>query len=181
MRLKYYFERLFYRNPVDYAKYIGVKVGNGCRFSALPDFGSEPFLIEIGDHVLIGKGCAFVTHDSGNWLFREQEKYKKTMKFARVKVGNNCYIGIRSIIMPGVTIGDGCIIGAGSIVTNDIPEGSVAVGVPARVIKSVDEYAEKLLSQMPEYDERLMKQDRTKAILDFVEKFEEKNENNTSN
>jgi acetyltransferase-like isoleucine patch superfamily enzyme len=53
------------------------------------------------------------------------------------------FIGLRSMILPGV-IGDRCIIEAGSIVTNDIPPNSVAVGVPAKVVRSVDSYIEKL-------------------------------------
>ncbi len=53
-------------------------------------------------------------------------------------------MGINSIILPNVTIGDNCIIGAGSVVTRDIPSGSVAVGTPARVIKSVDQYYESI-------------------------------------
>lgn len=52
-----------------------------------------------------------------------------------VTIGNDVWIGRRVIIMPGVTIGDGCVIGAGAVVTKDIPPYSVAVGVPARVVK----------------------------------------------
>jgi acetyltransferase-like isoleucine patch superfamily enzyme len=59
-------------------------------------------------------------------------------------VGDNVYFGIRTIVMPGVNIGSRCIIGAGSIVTKDIPSNSVAVGVPARVIKTTDEYLEQM-------------------------------------
>ena len=52
------------------------------------------------------------------------------------KIGRNCFIGVRSLILPGVTIGDECCIGAGSVVTKDIPSNSVAVGCPARVVKT---------------------------------------------
>lgn len=178
MKLKYFIERLFYRNPVDYARYLGVNVGQNCRFTALPDFGSDPFLIDIGDNVLITKGVTFLTHDSGNWVFRHKDRYKKTMKFGRIKIEKNCYIGTRTIIMPGVTIGEGSIIGAGSIVTKDISPGSVAAGVPAKYIKSVDEYSENLLAQMPDYDEFLIKKDRKRGIIEFVDKYEEKNKKN---
>ena len=51
-------------------------------------------------------------------------------------IGKNCFIGGRSLILPGVRIGDNCIIGAGSVVTKDIPDHSVAAGNPARVIQS---------------------------------------------
>jgi len=67
--------------------------------------------------------------------------------FGPISVGNNVFIGIRSIIMPGVHIGDNCVIAAGSIVTRDVPDNSIAVGIPARVIGSVEEYRTKTLSK----------------------------------
>ena len=51
-----------------------------------------------------------------------------------------CYIGVRSIILPGVHIGNNCIIAAGSVVSKDVPDNSVVGGVPARFIKTADEY-----------------------------------------
>jgi len=63
---------------------------------------------------------------------------------APIEIKNDVFIGISCIILPGVTIGNNCIIGAGSVVTKDIPDNSVAAGVPARIIKSTDEYLEKL-------------------------------------
>ena len=61
-----------------------------------------------------------------------------------IVLGSNVYIGNCAIVMGGVTIGDNVVIGAGAIVTKDIPSDSVAVGVPARVIETADEYLEKL-------------------------------------
>ena len=61
-----------------------------------------------------------------------------------IVVGDNVYIGNNVILLPGVTIGNNVIIGAGAVVSKDIPDNSVAVGVPARVIKSTDEYFEKI-------------------------------------
>jgi serine acetyltransferase len=97
------------------------------------------------------------------------------MKFGRVKISDNVYIGARVILMPGVTVGQNCIIGAGSIVTKDIPDNSLAVGSPARVIKTTSEYAEKLLAQMPEYNMQLLKEDRRKGIEEFIHLYNEKN------
>jgi maltose O-acetyltransferase len=55
-----------------------------------------------------------------------------------IRIGNGVWIGGGAIVLPGVTIGDGCVIGAGSVVTHDLPPGSVAVGNPARIVRSLD-------------------------------------------
>lgn len=60
---------------------------------------------------------------------------------APIKLGDGVYVGTGAYILPGVTIGSNCIIGAGAIVSKNIPDNSVAVGIPARVIKKIDEYA----------------------------------------
>ena len=61
-----------------------------------------------------------------------------------ITIGDNVYIGNNVIILPGVNIGNKVIIGAGAIVSKDIPDNSVVVGVPARIIKTADEYFEKI-------------------------------------
>ncbi len=133
------------RDPIAYTRSIGVQVGENCRLIGVDagTFSSEPYLIRLGNRVTITAGVRFITHDDGVWLFLDE--FPDLDIIAPIRVGNNVYIGINAIIMPGVTIGDNCIIGAGSIVTRDIPSGSVAVGSPARVIKTVDQYKEKAL------------------------------------
>jgi len=64
-----------------------------------------------------------------------------------ITVGDNVYIGNNVIILPGVNIGNNVIVGAGAVVTKSIPENSVAVGVPAKVIKTADEYFEKIRNE----------------------------------
>lgn len=59
---------------------------------------------------------------------------------APVRIGENCWIGAGALIMPGVTIGDNVVIGAESVVTKDIPSDVIAVGVPCRVLREVDEH-----------------------------------------
>ncbi len=125
-----------------YRKFYDIKIGKNVRFTGRHiTFGSEPYLIEIGDNVTITADVKFETHDGGVGLFRKE--YPGINIFGRIKIGNNVFIGNSAIIMPGVTIGNNVIIGAGSIVTKDITDNSVAVGVPARVIKTIDEYKEK--------------------------------------
>ncbi len=125
----------------------GMKIGKNCDFvSPGPNFGSEPYLIEIGNNTTVSFDVAFVTHDAGTRVLRNlatNEKEKQTVIYGKIVVGNNCFIGCRSTILPGVKIGDNVIIGAGSIVNRDIPSNSVAAGVPCRVICSLEEYKEK--------------------------------------
>ena len=127
-------------DPVRYARSIGVRVGKNVRFyGATPGmFGSEPWLITLGDNVHIVSGCHFVNHDGGVLVLRNHYPDLEITK--PITVGNNVYIGINCLVLPGVHIGDNTIIGAGSVVNRDIPENSVAAGVPARVIKSLDAY-----------------------------------------
>lgn len=139
----YYFYQCKVR-PVDYARKLGVNIGSDVRIIGMKvggNFGSEPYLIKIGDHVTLADSVKFVTHDGGVWVFRE--KQPNCNVFGTIEIGNNVFIGLGTIILPNVKIGDNVIIGAGSVVSKSIPSGSVAAGVPAKVIKSIDDYYEK--------------------------------------
>ena len=122
----------------------GVKIGKNCIIDKTAEFGTEPYLISIGDNVRITKGVRFITHDGSLWVPRNLGLVdKKADFFGKIVIGNNVNIGWNAIIMPGVQIGDNCIIAAGAIVTKNIPDNSVAVGMPAKVLESVQEYADK--------------------------------------
>jgi len=133
---------LIRQDPVAYARGIGVQVGEKCRLLNLQSntFGSEPWLVRLGDHVEVTSGVRFITHDGGMWVFRE--KYLDIDVVAPILVGNNVFIGFNAILLPGVTIGDDCVIAAGAVVSRDIPTGSVAAGVPASPIKTLEAYWE---------------------------------------
>ena len=128
------------RDPVGWARAQGVKVGEGCRLLSLHSgtFGSEPWLVSLGDRVSISAGARLVAHDGGVWVFRD--KYPDVELFGPIRVGSNVFIGIDVLVMPNVTIGDNVVIGARSVVTRDIPPGVVAVGSPCKPIKSIEEY-----------------------------------------
>ena len=64
-----------------------------------------------------------------------------------IKVGNNVYLGYEAVVLPGVTIGNNVVIGARLVVTKNVPSNSVAVGIIARVIKTIEEYKKKTLSE----------------------------------
>lgn len=129
-----------YKKRAELLRLQGVKIGENSEIYSSVDFGSEPYLIDIGDNVRITSNVKLTTHDGGLWVLRNNGKLPNSDIFGKINIGNNVHIGINSIIMPGVTIGNNVIIGAGAVVTKNIPSDSVAVGVPARVIETVDDY-----------------------------------------
>ena len=129
----------------NYLRKRGVKVGTGNRFNCDLSFvGSEPYLVEIGSDCVFAGEVKFFTHDGGvnviNKLYYRDE-YKD--KVGKVKIGDNCFIGFRTIVLPNVTIGNNCIVGAGSIVSKDLPDNGVYAGVPAKFICSIEDYNNK--------------------------------------
>ena len=129
---------------IDEAKRKGLRVGKNVSFIDTPNFGSEPYLISIGDNTTVSFDVAFVNHDGATRVIRNLPgKNKETVIYRPIVIGENCFIGCRSTILPGVTIGDNTIIGAGSVVNKDIPSNSVAVGVPCKVICTLEEYIAK--------------------------------------
>ena len=151
MRVKRLWRKLYTaymvrKNPIKYAEKIGVNfVRGGLYLYGSPSWGSEPWLITLGKNVHITAGVKFITHDGGTLLFRDCIPDLEITK--PIVVGDNVYFGNNVIVLPGVTIGSNVVIGAGAVVTKDIPNNSVAVGVPARVIKTADEYLEKIKSE----------------------------------
>lgn len=144
-------ERLLY-GSFRIAKKEGLQAGNGVSVMGDCEFGSEPYLITLEDYVRLSFGVSFVTHDGGTWAFRDIPKYEKVIKYGKIRVGEHSFIGCNSTIMPGVTIGKRCVIAAGSVVTKDVPDEMVVAGVPAKVVMTTMEYAEKCLDSMKPYD-----------------------------
>lgn len=98
-----------------------------------------------GFHIVIGNKATLV--DGARVLCHDASSYRRLgiSRVAGVNIGDRAFIGADSIIMPGVTVGADSIVGAGSVVTHDVPPGSVAAGVPARVIgRTADLDAERL-------------------------------------
>jgi acetyltransferase-like isoleucine patch superfamily enzyme len=126
--------------PAWFARASGVKVRGRLAIygSSYAMFGSEPFLVSLGDNVHIANGVRFVCHDGAVLPLRQQHPDLEVA--APISVGDNVFIGYGATILPGVTIGGDCIVGAGSVVTRDVPPGSVVAGNPARFVKSTADY-----------------------------------------
>lgn len=129
------------RKPVIWAKKIGVNMGDDIHIYGEVGWSTEPWIITLGNHVHITSGVQFITHDGGTLILRHLTPDLELT--GPITVGDYVYIGTNAMILPNVKIGNNCIIAAGSIVTKDIPDGSVVAGVPARVIKTIEEYHKK--------------------------------------
>lgn len=130
---------------VNYLRKHGIRVGQKVNFRdpahTTIDF-TRPCLIEIGNNLDINHNFSILTHDFGTFVFRNY--YKDFVNSSgKVKIGNNIVFGRDVTILKGSSIGDNCIIGAGSIVSGIIPSNSVAVGRPAKVVCSLEDYYKK--------------------------------------
>jgi acetyltransferase-like isoleucine patch superfamily enzyme len=110
---------------------MGMRIGKNCVINS-SRFDTEPFLIEIGDNVAIAQGTIFMTHDGSAWILRKDNPGIDI--FGEVKIGDNTFIGMNALILPGAHIGSNCVIGAGSVVRGIIPDNSVAFGNPAKIV-----------------------------------------------
>lgn len=129
--------------PLEYAKRIGVNMPDGgVHLYGKIAWSTEPWIITLGNNVHITDGVKFITHDGGTLLYRSIVPDLEITK--PISVGNNVYIGNNVLILPGVTIGNNVVVGAGAVVTKDVPDNVVVAGVPARVIKSAEEYFDKI-------------------------------------
>ncbi|WP_144281522.1 acyltransferase [Chryseobacterium echinoideorum] len=133
----------------------GMKLGTNVALSHGINFGSEPYLIEIGDFSRVSNSVSFINHSGGQLLMRTYEDYKDVRIFGRIKIGEKCFIGAKSTISYGVEIGNRSIIGTGSVVTESIPADSVYAGVPAKFICTTKDYYERKKLENIQYPREL--------------------------
>lgn len=155
----------------------GIKIGNGTVAwfpqNIIIDV-TRPELIEIGNNVLLNYGTQIIAHDWVSWAF--VNKYNDFIpSHGKIKIGNNVWLGRNVTILKGVTIGDDVIIGAGSIVSKSIPSNSVAVGCPAKVLCTFEEYYAKRQQQYVdeciEYANAILDSGREPKKEDFYDDY----------
>ena len=114
-----------FKGSIAYARKKGVTIGEHCRIY-IKSWGSEPFLIHLGNHVTVTSGVKFITHDGSTCLVYDAQG-KRYQRFAPIHVGSNVFIG--------VNIANNVVVGACSLVSKSLPEAGVYVGTPAKKIK----------------------------------------------
>jgi acetyltransferase-like isoleucine patch superfamily enzyme len=139
----------------------GVRIGENCLIYTT-FFSTEPYLIEIGNHVAVSSGTSFVTHDATGWLFADHPSMDI---FGRIEVGDNTYFGTDCTILPGAKIGSNCVIGSGTVVRGVIPDGSVVMGNPARVIMKTALLKAMLVNHKHRLDTRGLPRKEKEAVL----------------
>lgn len=139
--MKRLFKRMlaWLRGEQDLAKLVkrGLVVGKGfVKMGGVIIDPSHCWHITIGDNVTLAPNVHVLAHDASTKVFLDHTRVANT------KIGNNVFVGAGSIVLPGVTIGNNVVVGAGSVVAKDIPDGSIAMGNPARVVKSLEAFLE---------------------------------------
>jgi len=112
-----------------------IEIGDGAQINNNAFFKSEGPGIRIGARALLGSEVTI--YDSDFHDLRAEQRRGGQPSMAAVELGENVFIGDRVMILKGVRIGANSVIGAGSVVSSSIPEGVIAAGAPARVIKAI--------------------------------------------
>jgi acetyltransferase-like isoleucine patch superfamily enzyme len=135
--------------------------------ATFPDFGSEPYLVTIGNRVGFAGNVTFITHDGGTFVFRHLPRYKNVIKYGRITILDNSLIGQGVIILPGVTIGPNSVVAAGSVISRNVPPGWVVSGNPAKPVMTVHQYAEWSLAATPDYDPKEYLHNKREFLMKF--------------
>lgn len=139
------------QRELEYRLSRGLIIGDNTHIYSIEGIdGAWPWLIRIGNNVTVSSDVTILAHDASTNVVR------CSTKLGRVVIGDNVFIGARSIVLCNTKIGDNVIIGAGSVVTHDLPSNAVYAGSPAKYICSIEEYREKytkLYQVRPHFDQ----------------------------
>ena len=127
-------------------------------------------MITIKDNVSLSNNIVFLTHDGGSYAFRDKDEYKDVNKFGKIVVEERSFIGTNAIIMPNVRIGKRSVVGAGAIVTKSVPDDCVVAGIPARIVCTTSEYADKMkaLQGNLDWDAEKYKANKKEYLIDKI-------------
>ena len=147
---------------------MGVTMGKNCRINCM-SFSPESYLIELGDDVVIGQNVFLITHEGSICVF--QRENPNIDLFGPIKIGSNTFVGMNSLILPNSTIGENCVIGAGTVVRGNIPDNSVVMGNPAKVVMTTDHYRKLTFNNPVLYDYKtLTEKEKKKVLLERINK-----------
>lgn len=144
------------KNMSDYLRECGIQIGKGCRFyrpSSMNIDISKPANLKIGDYCKITSNVTILAHDYSYSVARRVYGVTLEKHFVTI-IGNNVFIGMGAIIMPGAQIGDNVIVGSGSVVNGIVPDNMVVAGNPAKIICTLEEYCEKRIASQAEEAKR---------------------------
>lgn len=161
------------RNRAEYLreKHVFHSIGENCTFMdrVVPLYAN---LISLGDNVKLASDVSLITHDITHGMLNNAidcENGAVKEQLGCIKIGNNVFIGAHSSVLCNVKIGNNVIIGAHSLVNKDIPDNSVAAGVPAKIIGTFDDFVNKRI-EYNEYPEELspQRQECSKELEEFM-------------
>lgn len=162
---------------VNYYRTKGIMIGEGTYLSPKTCVidTTRPSLVTIGKNCYMNEHFTLMTHDwvTQVFLFSGRDFVNSS---GRVTIGDNVSFGQNVMLLKGVSIGDNCFIGAGSVVTKDIPANSIAVGVPCRVVSSLEEFYQRRLAvseaEAMDYARSIVERfHREPVAADFREEF----------
>lgn len=174
-------QELYYKSSSErYCNWLrnkGIVIGGGTKLrpkTTRIDI-TRPSLVTIGSNCSLNENFTLLTHDWVTGVF-----INANMDFlpssGRVTIGNNVRFGQHCTVLKGVTIGDNCFIGAGSIVTKDIPANSIAVGIPCKVVCTLEAFHNKrkvaCVEEALDYARSIKERyGRVPVVTDFWEEF----------
>jgi len=167
MRFKYLMSK---SGQVEWLRSKGMRIGNGCDLQDTYMFYDIDYsLIEIGNNVTVTATAGFMTHDGSTRVLAGKHVPLIPTMIGKIVIHDNVFVGVRSLIMPGVSIGPNSVIAAGSIVTKSFEGGWVIGGVPARKLKSIAEFFSGI-GRLPRVSRRLA--DKKGLLRDGVKYLE---------